>query len=531
MPATWISAISLLALRCTSTPLVTRVVAYPTGALAHQHLPAAYTAGANYTAVYNNAVVSGAIVSAPTIHRAQDVDSPFVTNVPATTIRRRAVDQDVGWGLAYLSEEKRDPPAMNYEYLADSGKGVDVYIIDSGVSKIDPIKDLITDEMDFTGPGTDGKKTGLDDKKNHGTTVAAFVGSAKYGAAKKPNLINCQVMGENGDPSTDAVIAAMKWIIDRNEDRKAKADYRGAIINISFEINQNAEFEALIGKAIGRKITVIASAGNKDEDAAGVFPCSYDDVICVGSMDKDYRRAKFENGGSRYGKALTLFAPGLALTGYDNKGIVHNDLEGSSFATPFVTGIAAIYYGREGSTMTPARVKKLLIDNAEMDELWNVKDSPNALANSGYKKAKDGKPYKGAPSSALNIDPLLSAIGALGSLAATPTTLATSTSPLSPTTTITPPPTESCHTQYKLVLDTFDIWGSNWDASKLGDNGAGLHGQLSGCAEVTKWKFETASDPWQFHASGQITIWQQTCIEHAMVSAGAPEGSQCSGTG
>ena len=39
-----------------------------------------------------------------------------------------------------------------------------------------------------------------------------------------------------------------------------------------------------------------------------------------------------------------------------------------------------------------------------------------------------------------------------------------------------------------------------------------------------------AGYPYEWHASGQMTIWQKDCIEHAIVSAGASAES-CSGTG
>ncbi|KAF5876279.1 putative btb poz domain-containing protein [Botrytis fragariae] len=80
--------------------------------------------------------------------------------------------------------------------------------------------------------------------------------------------------------------------------------------------------------------------------------------------------------------------------------------------------------------------------------------------------------------------------------------------------------------------------GYKWDTSKLDDDHDYLHGngllnQLGGCGTISKWKFENmtvdASNPYEWHASGQTTIWQKGCIEHAIVSAGAPAGS-CSGT-
>jgi hypothetical protein len=100
-------------------------------------------------------------------------------------------------------------------------------------------------------------------------------------------------------------------------------------------------------------------------------------------------------------------------------------------------------------------------------------------------------------------------------------------------------PLESCHTQYKAVLDSFDIYGFAWDEGKLDAGGGYLDGnglltQLRGCSAITKWKFQnlTVSDtqPYEWHASGQSTIWQKNCIEHAMLSAGAPSDS-CSGSG
>jgi len=120
-----------------------------------------------------------------------------------------------------------------------------------------------------------------------------------------------------------------------------------------------------------------------------------------------------------------------------------------------------------------------------------------------------------------------------------PAPTSTTDEPISTTIEPTATPTESCHTRYKVVLDTFDIYGNDWDDAKRdagGDPGSGngLHTQISGCAKVSKWTFEpvtpTADAQWTFHAFGQITIWQKACIERAIVSAGAPSGG-CSGSG
>jgi hypothetical protein len=100
-------------------------------------------------------------------------------------------------------------------------------------------------------------------------------------------------------------------------------------------------------------------------------------------------------------------------------------------------------------------------------------------------------------------------------------------------------PREQCDTSYKFLWDTFNIYGYKWDESKLDAGGGymsgnGLLKQLRGCSDVTDWSFKNLTvgnnQPYEWHASGRTTIWQKTCIEHAMLSAGASADS-CSGSG
>ena len=84
----------------------------------------------------------------------------------------------------------------------------------------------------------------------------------------------------------------------------------------------------------------------------------------------------------------------------------------------------------------------------------------------------------------------------------------------------------------------FNIYGRDWDLDKLNDggypgSGSGLLKQLRGCSVVSYWKFEnltrSATQPWDFHASGNTIIGKQKCIGRAMESAGAP-ADICDGT-
>ncbi|KAK0325960.1 hypothetical protein LTR54_005533 [Friedmanniomyces endolithicus] len=95
-------------------------------------------------------------------------------------------------------------------------------------------------------------------------------------------------------------------------------------------------------------------------------------------------------------------------------------------------------------------------------------------------------------------------------------------------------PQERCLTEYDIILDTFNIWGANWDQQKLDGKGTpgwgkGLYHQLHGCGGLSHWSFEpiapTLKHPYTFHAWGRTTIFKGPCIERAMRSAGAPHVS------
>ena len=208
-----------------------------------------------------------------------------------------------------------------------------------------------------------------------------------------------------------------------------------------------------------------------------MFPCAYDDVICVGAVDKDYERWEGPNVGSGFGSKVTIWAPGADVSTYNNNGDVIK-LPGTSFAAPLVAGIIATYYGWEGTSMNPAKVLDRLNANAENGLLSGIKSkSPNKLANNGYLKAggSDDKPYIDAPAKPPSG-------GEVTQKSPSKTTAQPSTA-----TTSTPKPEESCHTQYDFLFDEFNIWGVDWNIPKLGKDGSGLKSFLGHCSAITDW--------------------------------------------
>ena len=95
------------------------------------------------------------------------------------------------------------------------------------------------------------------------------------------------------------------------------------------------------------------------------------------------------------------------------------------------------------------------------------------------------------------------------------------------------PDADSCDVSYRFVLDSFEISGKNFDASKFGTDGSGLRTQIKGCGALTKWKFQmTPSSPiYQWHASGQLPIGVKNCVGNAVISAGGSSKGNCHGAG
>ena len=142
-------------------------------------------------------------------------------------------------------------------------------------------------------------------------------------------------------------------------------DHGAQIINASWGFyEQSKSLDDAIAYAKSKGVLFVASAGNngQDNDTSVHYPsnCPYDNVIAVAAMDTDGSIASFSNYGS---KTVQIMAPGVGITTTTiNDGYVSN-AAGTSFATPFVTGVAAMVLS-QSPNMNYVTLRQIILSSA-----------------------------------------------------------------------------------------------------------------------------------------------------------------------
>lgn len=273
-----------------------------------------------------------------------------------------ATQSPATWGLDRI--DQRDLQLSNSYTYSQTGAGVHVYIIDTGIRRTHvEFGGRIGNGYDAVTPGGAG-----DDCNGHGTHVAGTVGGSTYGVAKGVILHPVRVLDCNGSGSNSGVIAGVDWV--------AQSHRKPAVANMSLGGGASSALDAAVNNAIGTGVTFVVAAGNSNANACNYSPARVGSAITVGSSTSSDSRSAFSN----YGSCLDLFAPGSSITSaWHTSDAATNTISGTSMAAPHVAGVAALYLQANPSA-TPGAVARAIVGGATSGRLSSVgSGSPNLL--------------------------------------------------------------------------------------------------------------------------------------------------------
>lgn len=198
----------------------------------------------------------------------------------AEKIEIKAHDQKDWWkNYSYINPEF-DKDTLS---LSRVGKGVVVYIMDSGIEKTHPefseaeIEDLYTIIPDD-----------FEDKKGHGTGIASVIAGKTCGISSA-KIKNVKIFEPGHNTLQSELLSALDAILEDHEENNF------AIVNCSWAIDKNAWIEYKFRQLIGEGVWVITSAGNNGTSIEDVTPASMPEVVTVGSYNQDLVPCDFSN--------------------------------------------------------------------------------------------------------------------------------------------------------------------------------------------------------------------------------------------
>jgi subtilisin family serine protease len=248
------------------------------------------------------------------------------------------------WGLRAIQWFAAEHP---------SAASVAVAVLDTGVdAEHEDLKHAIEEYRH-----DDNKKR---DFLGHGTHVSGIIAATVNNAIGIAGVANCRLhcwkIFDDPPPGSDKQI----FNFDFYSSALASAlDSEIKVINLSIGGEENSKAEAAVFEELAEAgVVVVAAMGNEFEEGnPKEFPAAYKGVLGVGAVDEVGRRASFSNTGTHIG----VVAPGVNILSTVPRQqavfaetTMYEAWPGTSMATPYVAGAAALLYAKQDKSKAAA---------------------------------------------------------------------------------------------------------------------------------------------------------------------------------
>lgn len=285
---------------------------------------------------------------------------------------------------AYLAGFQWDMSMINLPTAWEMTTGstsVIVAVLDSGIrSHPNLAPNVLSTGYNFVEMNSDPTEPLAPNAEFHGTHVAGTIaavgntGSGIAGVAWNVKIMPVRVLGEAFGGTDTMIINGMLYAAGLPNSSGKIPPQRANVINMSLAgaNSCSATYQDVINQVINAGVTIVAAAGNDAQNGNPIeSPASCQGVIAVGAVDPVGAKASY-SGSQPY---VFIAAPGGEIGEGIHAGVLstlpistangpyYKFMQGTSMATPHISGVVALMYSVNAS-LTTTQIKNILASTA-----------------------------------------------------------------------------------------------------------------------------------------------------------------------